>query len=155
MDQRWLTCFFKIASVISEQSRCQRAKVGCVLVRDKRIVSVGYNGVMRGTNKHCDDGGCILDHTGSHCISLHAEANSIASAAQIGVSTEKTTAVVTLEPCINCVQLLVNAGVNKIYFNRYYKPKGENKYFSDKTLLELLVNQKQVDIMDFWNYVEC
>jgi len=161
MKAEWLSWFFNIAHAVASKSRCQRAQVGCLLVRDKKIVAVGYNGVMRGSAKHCDDSGCVLDHTNSHCISVHAEQNCIATAAQLGVSTEGATAFVTLEPCIRCAQILVNAGIRAVYFDKYYKEEGREtivaspfgREFSDPVLANLLYNSKYVDIWSFWNYV--
>jgi len=89
----WNQYFAELATLTAARSTCPRASVGCVLVKDNRVVSTGYNGSAPGM-PHCTDVGCFTEH--NHCIrTIHAEVNAIAQAARTGVTTEGATAYVT------------------------------------------------------------
>jgi len=104
--------YMGMAILVSKRGTCPRAQVGAVLVRDKRIISIGYNGAPAG-QPHCLDMGCIMVDKG--CVrAVHAEANVIAFAAKQGISTLDATMYVTLEPCINCAKLMINAGIKEV-----------------------------------------
>ncbi len=112
MRQSWDEYFFQIAQVVAGRGSCDRLRVGCVLVGDKRIIATGYNGSIPGA-PHCDDVGHQL--LNGHCVrTIHAEINAIANAAKMGVSTRGTTAYVTHTPCYSCFKALVSAGVKEI-----------------------------------------
>ena len=111
-----------IAQLVATRSTCLRRKVGAVLVKDKRIVATGYNGAPTGV-RHCEETGCQREQLGIKsgerhelCRGLHAEQNVIISAAYYGVTTEGTTLYSTHLPCIICSKMLINAGVEKIFF---------------------------------------
>lgn len=105
----WDDYFLKIAADVSERATCDRLHVGCVLVRDKAILSTGYNGSPRGL-PHCDEVG--HDMVEGHCVrAVHAESNAIAHAARFGARTEGSTAYVTATPCWQCFRSMINAGV--------------------------------------------
>lgn len=126
MRSEWDKYFMDIAKMVATRATCDRKHVGAVLVRDKTILSTGYNGSVRGL-AHCDD----LDHMmeDGHCVrTIHAEANAIAQAAMNGVSIKGATAYVTALPCWSCFKLLVNSGVEEIYYGEAYRP-------DDKTVL--------------------
>lgn len=97
----------------SKRSTCSRLQVGAVLARDKRIVSIGYNGAPKGL-PHCSH---TADDDSPCKTAVHAEANVMAFAARNGVSTEGTQLFTTHSPCTGCAQLLVNAGVEVVYYN--------------------------------------
>jgi len=108
----WDEYFLLIAEDASTRATCPRRSVGCVLVRDKSILSTGYNGSVRRLS-HCDAEGC--DMVNDHCVrTVHAEANAIAQAAREGARTMGATAYVTHFPCWTCTKLLLNAGVLRI-----------------------------------------
>lgn len=109
----------KIAFEVATRSTCDRKHVGAVLVRDKTILSTGYNGSIRGL-PHCDEiGHLIVD---GHCIrTMHAESNSIAQAARNGTNCKNSEIYTTSSPCWVCFKLLVNAGITKIYYNELYR----------------------------------
>lgn len=112
----WKQYFMMQALVIAQRSTCDRALVGSVLVKDKRILSTGYNGSVSGQD-HCDDVGHQL--VDGHCVrTIHSEMNSLISCAKNGVSTDNTEIYVTHFPCYNCAKHLLQAGVIKI--NYYY-----------------------------------
>jgi dCMP deaminase len=118
MRPGWDEYFMQIARTVGTRATCPRASVGCVIVRDHRILTTGYNGAPRGV-PHCTEVGCtMLD---GHCVrTTHAEANAIVQAALHGVSIANSMAYCTHQPCINCSKLLISAGVKKIVFETAY-----------------------------------
>jgi dCMP deaminase len=117
----WNTYFLKMASVVATRSTCERKQVGCVLVRDNRILTTGYGGSIVG-QPHCTDVGCEIDPlTGGCTRTVHAEMNALAQAARNGVSTEGATAYCTLSPCYWCFKTLVNAGIKTIIYSEQYR----------------------------------
>ena len=119
MRPDWDSYFMKIAYAVSERSTCERAFVGCVLVRDKRILTTGFNGSPAG-QPHCDEIGHLL--VDGHCVrTIHAETNAIIQAALHGVSTRGSYCYVTHFPCINCTKALINAGITRLTYNVSYR----------------------------------
>jgi len=121
MSQRvgWHTYFMNIARQAATRSTCDRKHVGAVIVRDKTILSTGYNGSIRGL-PHCDDVGHLMD--GGHCVAtVHAEANAIIQAAKNGVRIEGAELYTTASPCWSCFKLIANAGIRTIYFGEFYR----------------------------------
>ena len=117
----WNSYFLKIAAVVAERSTCCRKQVGAVLVRDRRILSTGYAGSIRG-QPHCIDVGCNIDPNTHGCkATVHAEVNAILSAALHGISTDQSTLYCTLSPCADCFKMLVNAGVQWIFYTEQYR----------------------------------
>lgn len=115
----WEEYFMKIAYQVSTRSTCERKMVGAVLVRDRMILSTGYNGSIRGLS-HCDEVGHMMEN--GHCIrTVHAEANAIAQAARNGVNTNQSEVFVTASPCWNCFKLIANAGVKKVVYGEFYR----------------------------------
>ncbi len=114
----WDEYFLNIAEVVSSRSTCPRRSVGAVLVRDRQILSTGYNGAPRGL-PHCSEEGCLMQD--GHCVrASHAEMNAIAQAALHGVRVEGATVYTTDKPCLICSKLLINAGIEKIVFTSDY-----------------------------------
>jgi dCMP deaminase len=122
-DERpsWDEYFLQIARTVATRATCPRARVGCVLTREHRILTTGYNGAPRGV-EHCSEAGCIVVH--DHCQrAVHAEANAIVQGALHGVGLAGATAYCTHEPCVNCSKLLISAGVRRIvYLTAYPDP---------------------------------
>ncbi|MHA1332325.1 MAG: deoxycytidylate deaminase, partial [Candidatus Hodarchaeales archaeon] len=115
----WEIYFMNIAKQVATRSTCDRKSIGAVIVRDKTILSTGYNGSIRGL-AHCDEVGHMMEN--NHCVrTVHAEANAIAQAAKNGVSVDKAEIYITASPCWTCFKLLVNAGINKIYYGEFYR----------------------------------
>ena len=117
--QTWEEYFMIIAFQVATRSTCDRNHVGAVLVRNKMILSTGYNGSIRGLD-HCDDIGHLMEN-GSCIRTVHAESNAIAQAARNGVNCSDSELYVTTTPCWNCFKLVANAGIKKIYYSRVYK----------------------------------
>ena len=115
----WDTYFMRIAREVSGRSTCDRKHVGAVVVRDRTILSTGYNGSIAGM-PHCDDVGHLIEN--DHCIAtIHAEANAILQAAKNGVMISGATIYVSASPCWNCFKMVVNAGVKRIVFGEFYR----------------------------------
>lgn len=114
----WDSYFIKIAEDVAVRSTCDRAKVGAVLVKDKHIISTGYNGSPAGL-EHCDDVGHLM--VDGHCVrTVHAEVNAIIQAAVFGLATKDAVCYVTHFPCLNCTKTLINARIAKlVYINAY------------------------------------
>jgi dCMP deaminase len=111
-----------IAQLVATRSTCLRRKVGAVLVKNKRILATGYNGAPTGV-RHCEETGCLREQLevapGERhelCRGLHAEQNVIIQAAYYGIVTKGTTLYSTHLPCIICSKMLINAGVETIYY---------------------------------------
>lgn len=134
--------FMEIAAIVAKRSTCLRNQVGAVIVKDKRILSTGYNGAPRNL-EHCLDIGCIRQQnniaSGTRhelCRAVHAEQNAIIQAALHGVSTENATVYCTHQPCILCAKMLINAKVEKVVFGAAY-PDKEALDFFDKAGVEV------------------
>jgi dCMP deaminase len=118
--------FLKIASVVAERSTCRRHHVGAVAVRDKHILSTGYNGAASGL-KDCLELGCLRDEMGipsgtrqEVCRGIHAEQNAIIQASLHGVSLEGSTIYCTHTPCVLCAKMLTNAKIKRyVSFGKY------------------------------------
>jgi len=120
----WDDYFMKIAKEAASRSTCDRKHVGAVIVRERTILSTGYNGSIRGM-PHCDDAGHMMEN--DHCVgTIHAEANSILQAAKHGVNINSTADQITsiyttASPCWNCFKLIANAGIRRIVFGEFYR----------------------------------
>ena len=111
----WDEYFKEIVQVTAKRSPCDRLQVGCLLVKDNRIVSQGYNGFLPG----CEHQSIMRD--GHEQATVHAEQNAISDCAKRGVSCEDCTAYITHYPCIICCRILLAAGIKKIKFINNYR----------------------------------
>lgn len=115
----WDEYFMAIAREVATRSTCERKHVGAVIVRDKMILTTGYNGSIRGL-PHCDDDGHMMEE--GHCVrTVHAEANAIVQAARNGVRLDGAHIYVTASPCFGCFKLIANAGLQRIVFGEFYR----------------------------------
>ncbi|HYX92108.1 MAG TPA: cytidine/deoxycytidylate deaminase family protein [Myxococcaceae bacterium] len=115
----WDQYFMDIARQVATRATCDRKHVGAVLVRDRTILSTGYNGAIRGL-PHCDEVGHLMEN--GHCVAtVHAEANAIIQAAKNGVSIDQSTIYTTASPCWPCFKLIANAGCRRIVFAEFYR----------------------------------
>tara|TARA_B100001250_G_C19469380_1_gene643800 strand:- start:75 stop:509 length:435 start_codon:yes stop_codon:yes gene_type:complete len=115
----WEKYFINIALEVAKRSTCDRKNVGAVIIRDKTILSTGYNGSIRGL-PHCDEVGHEM--VNNHCVrTTHAEANAIVQAAKNGVKIDNSEIYVTASPCYDCFKLIINAGIQKIYYLEFYR----------------------------------
>ena len=110
-----------IAQVVATRSTCPRKYVGAVLVRNRTILSTGYNGSIRGM-PHCSDVGHMMED--GHCVAtIHAEANAIIQAAKNGVRIDGAEIYTTASPCWSCFKLIANAGIRTVYYGEFYRDR--------------------------------
>ena len=129
----WESYFLKLAKDVSERSNCCRRKVGAVIVKDNHIVSTGYNGTPYHTT-NCFDGGCPRC-SGEHktgekldeCLCVHAEQNAICQAARLGNAIDGSYIYITCSPCLTCLKLLINSGIQRVIFSELYRPYNEQE----------------------------
>jgi dCMP deaminase len=110
-EKKWDIRFIKLAQEVSTWSIDPSTKVGCVLVKNKRVISTGYNGFPKNISDNFDR---LMDREQKYEITVHAEVNAVTTAALHGVSTEGSTAYITLMPCSRCASVLINAGVTAV-----------------------------------------
>ena len=120
----WNEFFKEIVIISAKRSPCSRLHVGCLLVKNERIISQGYNGFLPG----CPHEQKIRD--GHEQATVHAEQNAVTDCAKRGVSSDGTTAYITHYPCVNCMKILCAAGIKKIYYINDYKNDELVEYFS-------------------------
>ena len=116
--------FMEIACVVGKRSTCLRNHVGALFVKNKRLLSTGYNGAPAGL-QHCDEVGCAREGVASGtrhelCRAVHAEQNAIIQAALHGVSIEGATLYCTHQPCVLCAKMLINARISRVVYSRSY-----------------------------------
>ncbi|MEC8705072.1 MAG: cytidine/deoxycytidylate deaminase family protein [Asgard group archaeon] len=115
----WNEYFGEITKQVALRSTCVRKKVGAIIVKDKNIISTGYNGSIRGL-EHCETVGCLMME--GHCTrTIHAEANAIIQAAKHGLMIDRAEIYISASPCFNCFKLIANSGITKIYFMEFYR----------------------------------
>ena len=122
----WDEYFMSIAEQVSGRSTCLRRNIGAVLVKEKRILATGYNGVPSGL-AHCEEVGCLREQrnieSGSRhelCRGIHAEQNAVIQAARHGIPIDGASIYCTHQPCVLCAKILINAGVTEIMFRESY-----------------------------------
>ncbi|MBD3419500.1 MAG: deaminase [Chitinivibrionales bacterium] len=115
----WHVYFMRIARQVATRSTCDRKHVGAVIVRDRTILSTGYNGSIRSL-PHCDDVGHMMED--GHCVAtVHAEANAIIQAAKNGTAIDGADIYITASPCWNCFKLIANSGIARIFYHEFYR----------------------------------
>jgi dCMP deaminase len=136
-----------IAKMVAKRSTCLRRSVGAILVKDKRILATGYNGAPAGL-RHCEEVGCLRESASipsgqrhELCRGLHAEQNVIIQAAYHGISIKGATLYCTNKPCVICSKMLINAGIQKIYYE-----EGYDDALSDQMLAEAGVELARLKI---------
>ncbi len=122
----WDEYFMRMAKVAALRSNCVKRKVAAVIVRDKRVISTGYNGTPRGT-RNCFEGGCPrcnqLADSGTQlddCLCSHGEENAITQAAYHGVSVKGGVLYTTFSPCLTCTKMIINSGIEEVVYNLEY-----------------------------------
>ena len=132
--------FLNIASVVATRSTCLRNHVGSVIVKNKRILSTGYNGAPSGM-EHCLDIGCVRDleniPSGTRhekCRAVHSEQNAIIQAAIHGVSIEGATIYCTHQPCILCAKMIINANIKRVIYRNGYPDEDSLKFLHDASI---------------------
>ncbi len=148
----WKEYFMELTKAVGNRGTCDRGRSGCILVKDKRIISTGYVGAPPGL-AHCDDVGHWFKKTihedGSitqHCIrTVHAEANAIAQAAKFGISVNGATLYCKMEPCLDCTKLLISSGIKEIICEKRYHAAGESREMLEEAGIKLEVLNDELE----------
>lgn len=137
----WDEYFLDIAKLVARRSTCLRRQVGALIVKNRRILTTGYNGTPTGIT-HCEVTGCLREKLGvpsgqrhEICRGLHAEQNSIIQAALYGVNIEGGTLYCTNQPCSICAKMLINAGIKEIVMESGYPDKMARDFFDEAGIL--------------------
>ena len=139
----WDEYFMAIAREVATRSTCDRKHVGAVIVRDKMILTTGYNGSIRGLG-HCDDEGHLMED--GHCVrTVHAEANAIVQAACNGVRVDGADIYVTASPCFGCFKLIANAGLKRIVFGEFYR---DNRIYQLSEQLGIQLHHQKIEELE-------
>ena len=152
MGLKWLQYYAKIATETAKLSTAIKLKVGCVIVKDNRILSIGYNGMPSGWSNECETSTEDLDYT--HTFNqrylrtkpevLHAEANALMKLCKSTDSSEGATLFVTHYPCIECAKLIYQAGISQVYYiNEYNASKGSGYNFLREAGIEVCQIKQQ------------
>ena len=112
LDERYL----RMAKIWAENSYCERRKVGALIVKDKMIISDGYNGTPSGFENNCEE-----DNNTTKPYVLHAEANAITKVAKSNNSSDGSTLYVTTSPCMECSKLIIQSGIKRVVFDKKYR----------------------------------
>lgn len=125
MKQKYVDAYMKTAEVFAELSSARRLHVGAIIVKDNRIISIGYNGMPSGWDNNCEevieqheDGGQVLK---TRPEVLHAETNAIAKLARSTESGSDATMFITHAPCLDCAKLVYQSGINSVYYRNSYR----------------------------------
>lgn len=152
----WDEYFMKIASLVSERSTCLRHHVGAIIVKDKRVLTTGYNGAPSGIKDCLEMGECIknklkINSGGGHdvCPAIHAEQNAIIQAAKHGEDISGGTIYCTHTPCIICARMIVNSGLKKVVAYVDYPDMGGVRDLFKKTGVELVVMERPEGRINF------
>jgi dCMP deaminase len=142
----WDSYFMQLAQVVAGRSTCLRRQVGAVMVKDRQILSTGYNGSPSGL-LHCDEVGCLRQSLGvpsgerqEICRAVHAEQNALVQAAKYGVALAGADLYVTHQPCILCTKLIINVGIRRVFYAHSYPDK-----FADSMAREAGLELIQLD----------
>ena len=148
----WDEYFMKLADTVGERATCDRGRSGCVIVKDKRILTTGYVGSPMGL-PHCDEVGhemhkVIHDdgHETMHCIrTIHAEQNALIQAARVGIALEGSTIYCRMTPCYVCAKLIVNAGIKRVVCAKDYQASAQSKRIFKEVKIKLDILDKSVE----------
>lgn len=146
----WDEYFLNLVGLVGSRSTCDRGRPGCIIVKDRRVLSTGYAGSPVGM-PHCDDAGHemqkAIDENGKiseHCVrTLHAEMNAISQAARFGIPIDGATLYIKFTPCYNCAKMLVNVGIKRVVAQVKYHAgkKTINLFQKAKIKFELIENK--------------
>ncbi len=137
----WDEYFMKMANDVATRTTCLRRGVGAVIVKDRRILATGYNGVPTGL-AHCSETGCLREQLGvpsgqrhEICRGLHAEQNAIIQAARYGIDIAGSTIYVNTQPCVVCAKMLINAGITEIVYQNPYPDELSQQMLAESGIL--------------------
>ncbi len=149
----WDEYFLDIAQLVAKRSTCLRRQVGAVIVKDKRILTTGYNGAPSGLT-HCEKTGCLREKlrvpSGQRhelCRALHAEMNAILQAAQYGIGVKNSIIYCTNQPCVICAKMIVNAGIARVVILSNYPDKLAKKFLKEANI-EVIIAKKKFFLLE-------
>lgn len=148
----WDEYFLKVADVVADRATCDRGRSGCVIARNKRILTTGYVGAPSGM-PHCDEVGHELKEvkhedgsTSQHCVrTSHAEENAIVQAAKLGVSIDGATLYCRMTPCYTCAKMIINAGIERVVCEKDYHASEDTKRIFQKAGVALEIMDNEVE----------
>ena len=138
MFDKWDHRFMEMAQLVSGWASCRRRKVGAVIVKDKRVMTTGYNGAPAGIQTCVERGECLREKMGipsgqrhELCYAVHAEQNAIIQAAKLGISINGATLYCTHQPCILCAKMIVNSGITRVVYGEGYPDEFSMEIFGE------------------------
>lgn len=148
----WDEYFLKVADIVSDRATCDRGEAGCVIAKDKQILTTGYVGAPTGL-PHCSEVGHqmkeVTHEDGSsskHCVrTTHAEQNAIAQAAKMGISIQGATLYCKMTPCYTCAKMIINTGIERVVCMKDYHASEDTKRIFDEANVELKIRNKEVE----------
>ena len=148
----WDQYFMEMALLVGGRSTCLRRPVGAVVVKEKRVLSTGYNGAPAGL-PHCRETGCLREQmkvpSGQKhelCRGIHAEQNAVVQAARFGVKIKNSTVYTTTYPCVICIKILINAGINRVVYLGQYRDSLSEQMLVEESKIELVAyDPEQLD----------
>ena len=151
----WDRYFLDLCEAVSKRSTCDRGKAGCVIVKDKRIMTTGYAGSPTGL-PHCDEVGHdmrrVIDENGNssqHCVrTLHAEQNAIIQAARFGIPLDGATLYCRMTPCRTCAMIMINSGIKRAVCEKHYHADKDTIELFKSAGIELVVMNENVEEYD-------
>jgi len=151
----WDRYFLDLCEAISRRSTCDRGRAGCVIVKDKRIMTTGYAGSPTGL-PHCDEVGHdmrrVIDENGNasqHCVrTLHAEQNAIIQAARFGIPLDGATLYCRMTPCRTCAMMMINSGIKRAVCEKHYHADKDTVELFKAAGIELVVMNEDVEEYD-------
>jgi dCMP deaminase len=147
----WDQYFMELVETTGRRATCSRGRSGCVITKDKRILTTGYVGSPMGA-KHCDEVGHemhkVTHEDGSesmHCIrTIHAEQNALIQASRVGLSLQGATLYCTMTPCYTCAKLIINAGIVRVVAKQDYQASTQTKRIFKETKVKLEILDKNI-----------
>lgn len=151
----WDRYFLDLCEAVSKRATCDRGRNGCVIVKDRRILTTGYVGAPKGLS-HCDEVGHdirkVFDDAGNitqHCTrTLHAEQNAMLQAAKFGIAIDGATLYCKFVPCRTCAMMMINAGIKRVVAERHYHAEKDTVELLKKAGIELVVMNPEVEEYD-------
>jgi len=151
----WDRYFLDLCEAVSKRATCDRGRAGCVIVKDRRIMTTGYVGAPAGL-PHCDEAGHdmrkVFDEQGNlshHCVrTLHAEQNAIIQAAKFGIPLDGSTLYCKMTPCRTCAMIIINSGIKRVVCEKHYHADKDTIAMFKVAGVELVVMNNQVEEYD-------
>lgn len=138
MKEKFVLAHMSVAYIYANLSHCSRRKVGCVIVKDDKIISIGYNGTPKGYDNCCEDeNGNTID------VVIHAEENALMKLTRSHETSQDASLFVTLSPCVSCAKLIHNAGIKEVFYSEQYRCTAGIEYLQKNniTTIQIEVNR--------------